>query len=81
MDAPIKITPIFGRIELQSRMRPEGNRIVGEGRALHYDQHGMLTKDTGWEPTGCSLEWVMPKPSWLQQLVAKVRVKCHGTRT
>lgn len=47
----------FGHIRLETRLRPEGNRIIGEGRAWHYNGQGMLTKDTGWQPTGVVATW------------------------
>lgn len=61
-DLPIRIDMIFGRIEMKSRMRPEGNRIIGEGRSWTYDGEGKLTKDTGWQPTGAVLYWSEPEP-------------------
>lgn len=48
-------------IEVLSRMRQDGTRWIGEGRSLHYDADGKLTKDTGWEPTGVKL--IEPEPS------------------
>ena len=53
----------FGHIDIQSRMRLEGNRLVGEGRSLFYDGNGKLTHDTGWRPTGCELIWP-DEPRW-----------------
>lgn len=47
----------YGHVRLETRMRHEGNRIIGEGRAWHYDGQGRLIKDTGWEPTGVTLTW------------------------
>jgi hypothetical protein len=55
MSELIRIEILFGRIEMESRWRAEGNRFIGEGRALHYDLQGRLTKDTGWQPTGVEL--------------------------
>lgn len=57
----------FGHINMESRMRPEGNRWIGEGRSWHYDGDGKLTKDTGWQPTGIVLIWPEEqecKPWW-----------------
>ena len=57
-DGPwVVIRPLYGRVVCESRMRFDGSRIVGEGRALHYDQDGKLEKDTGWQPTGVVLYW------------------------
>jgi hypothetical protein len=56
-DIPVKIDILFGRIEMKSRMRPEGRKVIGEGRSWHYDLDGNLTKDTGWQPTGVVLIW------------------------
>ena len=53
----VRLHPFYGRIEIQTRMRPEGNRLIGEGRSLHYDGDNKLTKDTGWQATGCELIW------------------------
>ena len=58
----VTIDILFGHIRLESRLRPEGNRLIGEGRAWHYDGDGVLTKDTGWEPTGCVAYWPEPEP-------------------
>ena len=50
---PFKLEMFMGHAELETRMRPEGpNRIIGEGRSRYYNQHGQLTEDTGWQPTG-----------------------------
>lgn len=46
------VNAIFGRIEVQTRMRQDGGRLIGEGRSLHFDQSGSFTKDTGWQPSG-----------------------------
>lgn len=45
----------FGRVEVQSRIRREGLHFIGEGRSLHYDRDGKLTKDSGWRPTGVDM--------------------------
>ena len=58
----VKITYLCGHIRLETRMRPEGKRLIGEGRAWHYDGQGRLAKDTGWTPTGCELYWPEPDP-------------------
>lgn len=62
--ANVMLDYVFGHIVLESRMRHEGNRIIGEGRAWHYDGDGALTKDTGWEPTGVVLIWPEPQRAW-----------------
>lgn len=54
-DVTIRFDVFFGHVRLETRMRSEGNRIIGEGRAWHYDGRGTLTNDTGWEPTGVEL--------------------------
>lgn len=61
-DSNVVLNYVFGHVVLESRMRPEGNRIIGEGRAWHYDGDGKLTKDTGWEPTGVVLIWPDQEP-------------------
>ena len=59
--APVMLDILYGHIKIESRMRPEGNRWIGEGRAWHYDGDGNLTKDTGWEPTGVVMIWPEPQ--------------------
>lgn len=54
---------LFGHIRMESRMRHEGNRCIGEGRSWHYDGAGALTKDTGWQPTGVVLIYPEPEVS------------------
>lgn len=61
-DPKVKINILYGHIRLESRMRPEGNRIIGEGRKWVYDGDGALTEDTGWQPTGCELYWEENEP-------------------
>jgi pectin methylesterase-like acyl-CoA thioesterase len=57
----------FGFVILESRMRPEGNRLIGEGRSWHYDGQGALVKDSGWQPMGAVLYWPEPEPHrWWQ---------------
>lgn len=51
----VSIDVFFGHIRIETRMRPEGNRLIGEGRSWHYDGEGRLVKDTGWQPTGAEL--------------------------
>ena len=58
----VRLEPFFGHIEIQTRMRPVGNRIIGEGRSLDYDGDGNLRKDSGWEPTGVELYFDDLKP-------------------
>lgn len=65
----VKFDILFGYIVLDSRIRRDGNLIIGEGRAMHYDGNGVLTKDTGWEPTGIVMEvWdeypYQPRTPW-----------------
>lgn len=63
----IKMDLIFGHVAIETRMRPEGRRVIGEGRSLHYDRYGKLVKDTGWQPTGVVLEWPEEEPRrWWQ---------------
>lgn len=52
---PVLIQVMLGCVKLETRFRPEGRDLIGEGRALHYDGTGALIKDTGWEPTGIKL--------------------------
>ena len=49
----VRLDVFFGHVKLDSRMRREGDRLIGEGRSMHYDMHGKLVKDSGWQPTGC----------------------------
>lgn len=51
----------FGHVRIESRMRPAGNRLIGEGRCWHFDSDGKLTKDTGWQPSGAVLIWPEPE--------------------
>jgi hypothetical protein len=48
----VQITCIFGTKELQTRIRPEGNRFIGEGRTRLVDQNGFAHPWSEWEPTG-----------------------------
>lgn len=48
----MKIEILFGHVEIKNRLRKDGDRIIGESRLLQYDRDGLLTKDTGWQPTG-----------------------------
>jgi hypothetical protein len=52
----------YGWLNLETRMRPEGNRLIGEGRCIEYNQRGEVIRDTGWEPTGASLILDETKP-------------------
>jgi hypothetical protein len=54
-DGAAVIDIFYGHIKIESRFRQDGLRFIGEGRALHYDGSGNLTKDTGWTPTGCEM--------------------------
>ena len=47
-----KIEILFGHIQIESRLRRDGERLIGESRALHYDRDGLQTKETDWQPTG-----------------------------
>ena len=56
--APIVLADVFyGHVRLETRMRPEGNKLIGEGRSRTYNGDGSLVKDTGWQPTGAVLSW------------------------
>lgn len=68
LDASVVLAPWFGRIELQSRIRREGNRFIGEGRSLHYDWQGKLEKDTGWQANGCEL--IADDPTLAEQVAS-----------
>lgn len=54
-DVLVNLDIFYGHIALDSRLRRDGDMLIGEGRAKHYDGQGNLTKDTGWKPTGCNL--------------------------
>lgn len=57
-----KIEPFFGHVHIESRMRLDGHRFIGESRARHFDKDGKMVKDSGWEPTGIVLTWPEPEP-------------------
>ncbi len=57
----VVLVPVFGHVKIETRMRPEGNRIIGEGRSLHYDGDGRFIKATEWE-TNCVMHWLEPEP-------------------
>jgi hypothetical protein len=44
----------WGHVEIESRLRREGDTLIGEGRRIHY-QDGKVVHDTGWRSTGVSL--------------------------
>lgn len=46
----------FGHVILESRMRPEGNKLIGEGRRIEVAQDGERRVGE-WEPTGAVLYW------------------------
>ena len=50
-----EIIPVFGSVEIQTRFIPCGNDMVGQGRAIHKDGRGQITKITPWESTGVKL--------------------------
>ena len=67
--APIKLELLLGHVVIDSRVRRDGNRLIGEGRRLDYDQRGVLRSDSGWTPTGvyCEVwdEWPdQPRRPW-----------------
>ena len=56
-DVMVVLEPFFGHIEVQTRFVPCENGMVGQSRALHYDQHGTLVKATDWNSSGARLLW------------------------
>lgn len=54
---PISVRIDYGIVFLDSRLRPEGNKWIGEGRTIRYGLNGNVTEDTGWQPTGVVLYW------------------------
>lgn len=56
-DVPIRFDFWLGRVEVETRMRPEGNRLIGEGRSREYDGDGKLIRETPWTPTGVVCWW------------------------
>lgn len=68
-DPLVKIDILYGHVEIQTKMRREGNIIHGEGRSLTYDRDGNLTKTSEWVPSGVKMEvwdeWPeQPKRVW-----------------
>ena len=47
---------VFGHVILETRMRPEGNRLIGEGRRIDVSPDGERSIGE-WEPTGAALFW------------------------
>lgn len=47
--------PFIGWVRIESRVRWEGHRGVGESRAVQYDGDGLQLEDTGRQPTGAVL--------------------------
>lgn len=68
----IRLDMIFGHVKVDSRIRWEGSRGIGEGRSRTYDGKGNLTNDTGWEPTGVVIDWP-PEPSVTRQFWQNLR--------
>jgi hypothetical protein len=56
-DEKVTFSVVFGHVELATRLRPDGDKIIGEGRAWHYDGKGKLVLDTGWQATGAEITW------------------------
>ena len=54
-EGSVRCNVLFGHIAVETRMRQDGDRLIGEGRSLYYDATGALTKDTGWQPSGVVL--------------------------
>jgi len=52
-DAGVKfyLEHCMGSIRLESRMRPDGNRIIGEGRCIEIDKDGHVVRASPWEQT------------------------------
>lgn len=44
-DALIRADVFFGHISLETRMRRDGNKLIGEGRKRVYDGDGKLCSD------------------------------------
>lgn len=48
----IAIEPIYGTVEIQSRMVPCNGGVAFQGRSIHKDENGLVTKTTEWETSG-----------------------------
>lgn len=62
-DTPIRLEILFGSVEVQTRLRPEGKTLVGEGRNIKRDMNGKVTEVTEWEPTGLVLSYANNEPA------------------
>lgn len=49
----------YGHSTLDTRLRPEGDRLIGEGRRCDFDRDGNLEKDHGWQPSGITMGWTV----------------------
>lgn len=67
-EAIVRIDMIMGRVEIQSWFQPEGDRLVGMGRCVHYDFYGSVVKDET-APTGIVMSWPKPEVSLWRRLL------------
>ena len=56
LDGGVLVDIFYGHVEIQTRMRREGDRLIGEGRSLHFDRDKQLVRTTEWEPSGVVLK-------------------------
>jgi hypothetical protein len=62
MSEQIVVKVHFGVVRLESRIRPEGNRLIGEGRRIEIDQNGVIVNVSPWEPMGVVAYWSTDPP-------------------
>ena len=58
-DAAYLVNITYGTVELQTRIVPidGGEALAGEGRTIHRDRLGEITKTTEWERSGAVLRF------------------------
>lgn len=77
-----KVECIFGISKLETRLRREGNTLVGEGRRIDITDDGVATIGP-WEPSGCVMhvwdEWPeQPKQKGLAGFVDRFWCRIVG---
>lgn len=59
----IRVDALFGYVKLDSRIRwISQTKAIGEGRCITYNDSHEIIKDTGWEPTGMTMDCEPPCP-------------------
>jgi len=51
-----KLEMIFGSVEIQTRIIPQGDAVLYQARSVHRDERGILEKETEWE-TNSKMYW------------------------